>query len=81
MTGNIPRNYDRRDGGSRAEAQAAFRSFMAKPTEVPAAIPSASEGEQVVWLRITKDVLAYFKPEKDGWQDRMSTVLRKSAGL
>lgn len=81
MVDKTPRNYGQRSGDARAKAEAAFRSFIAKPVDVPPPIPRASDGEKVVWIRVETDVLAYFQTDKDGWQDRMSAALRKAAGL
>jgi len=65
---------------SRSEAEKAFKAATTKPADLPPAAPSVPGVREQVTLRIDRDVLDYFQADGPGWQERISTALRKAAG-
>jgi uncharacterized protein (DUF4415 family) len=62
-------------------AEAAFKAATTKPPEEPAPKrPSIPNANELVSLRIDRDVLDHFQDEGPGWQDRINEALRKAAG-
>ena len=77
---DIPKT--RREPDARAAAEKAFKAVTTKPAEGPpragsAPLPGVKE---TVTLRIDRDVLDFFQQSGPGWQDRITTALRKAAG-
>lgn len=61
-------------------AEALFKPATQAPTPAPSrsAVPV---GKESVTLRLDRDVLEHFQNEGPGWQERINTALRQSAGL
>lgn len=80
-----PPERPRRPLDPRERAEAAFKQVTKKPERIDErtlGLPSALPGvKELVSLRIDAEVLQHYQSEGPGWQERINTALRKSAGL
>ena len=70
----------RRTTDSRQLAEMAFQKATAKPAEIIPKAPAIPGAQELVSLRIDRDVLDYFQDGGPGWQERINDALRVAAG-
>lgn len=71
----------RRTQSALERAEAVFKPAPQKPDFSPSRSGSVPAGQELVSIRLDRDVLAHFQDEGPGWQERINDALRKAAGL
>lgn len=75
-----PPNRTRSAGDPWKTAEAAFKTATTQPATPAPKKPSPPGANEMVSLRIDRDVLDFFQEDGPGWQERINEALRKAAG-